>query len=144
MNINALIIESDRCTAETLLDRIESTLYFRCTIATEFKGIQAAFRAHSGIQYSFIVYDVTSSKEQLREQLVAAYIHKNYPEVSVCSIGSIKNKEVTFTEEKILLFDSNDIKDLYTAPTPREAQHKNLNLKRRLEGVKLGGACVLY
>ena len=143
MQINAIILESDENAAQTLLGQIESCLKFKCATASNARQAKALIQKHANLQYIFCVYDVSCNKEQLQEEAIVDHVHKHFPRITICSIGSIKKAGVTLSNQKVILFNSDDILDFSKAAYPKEIQHRKSNLKLRSEAFKKRGVRVV-
>lgn len=108
----AIILESDLQTAQTLQSTIEPSSRIKCSLAHDFKELVLRLKEQPDTRYIFCVYDVSSNKEQVREQKVVEYVRRRHPFVKVCSIGSIKREEVTTSDGKVLLFKNSDSDEL--------------------------------
>lgn len=142
MEINAIILESEEGTAKTLLNQIESLSQCRCAIAANTDEAKVLISKYPKLQFLFCVYDVSSNAEQIREQAVSYYIQRNFPEITVCAIGSIKKEEVTLSERKVLLFDNAAILDVTKAVDEKKQQKPNLKIKQ--ETFKKRGVHVVH
>ncbi|MGE3682326.1 MAG: hypothetical protein AB7G93_11430 [Bdellovibrionales bacterium] len=144
MQINAIILEVDPQAAQVLQTQIESSSRIQCIIAVDLKEIQSLLEAYKQIQYIFCVYDVSSNEEQLREQAVAEYVHRCYPLIQVCSIGSIKKEQVTTCERKVLLFTKDDGDEFTSASNKRRSRLRNLSFQLKLSELEKRGMYAVH
>lgn len=141
MQINAIILESDENAARTLLCQIESCPKFKCVVAANTRQAKTLIQKHPTLKYIFCVYDVSNNEEQLREEAIVE--HKHFPRITICSIGSIKKEEVTLSNQKVILFDSDDILAFSKAARTKSKQLRKSNLKLKSEAFKKRGVHVV-
>ena len=124
MNNQILIIENDKSSAQTIKDQLEAITNMKCIVAFELPDIHWHLQTNPEIEFIFLFYDVSDSTEQTREQTTKTYLVNNFPGIQIISIGSLKKEALTVTNQKIFIFNANDIINLIE-------NHEPLNQKLR-------------